>query len=348
MKISSSVKIFDKIYPAVFSILVFVILISFVSSPDLTLSTISTDFRWRKNLITLYANIRFKLGDRIYNGALVGKDGWLYFTGNRSIDDYQKVDFLGEKDLSRLQTKLDQLNNDLGQRCITLLVVIAPNKTTIYPQYMPDQIPVIGQKSSLDKFVEYMRQKGETPILDLRSTLLTASKSQDIYYKTDAHWNDVGAYYGYAAIMHALAADYPSLIPHPISDFEYKDAGASAKDLSLLMGLPNYKEQDWVFIPKFDIDLKETSGVLPYGVDYTRTVTNSDNQPLKLLVFHNLFYDSLSHFIEPHFRSVITIPFTNSKRVWSLDWIQRENPDIVIIEVVERYLNLSLPELLRN
>jgi len=337
-----------EVYSSVFSVLTLVLLISFVSKVGPSLTSFSNDFRWKNNLITMYSSFRFKVGDQVYNSALIGKEGWIFYTGDRNVQEYQKVDSLNKNTLMIFARELNRLNKELGKEGRTLLVVIPPNKGTIYSQYMPDQIPVIGQKSPLDQFVEYMKQNGDIPILDLRPTLLDASRSQGIYYKTDTHWNDVGAYYGYVTIMRTLARDYPALLPHPITDFEYRNIGTSTRDLPLLMGLPNYKEENWFLVPKFEVDLKETSAVLSYGADHTRTVTNSDSQLPKLMVFHDSFYVSLSHFIEPHFSSTVTIPYTNKKNIWSLDWIEQENPNIVIIEIVERYLDISLPELFEN
>jgi len=308
---------------------------------------ISTSFRWRRDLINFYSSIRFSVGDRIYNSVVIGRDGWLFLTGDGSLMDFQNTNPLNKKKLAKLQRNLHQLNMQLRQKGITLLVVIPPNKSTVYSQFMPEQIPVIGQKSSLDQFVEYMKLNGDAFVLDLRQTLLDASGSREVYYKTDTHWNDVGAYYGYAAIMQTLAVDYPELVPHPLSDFEYTHVADSVHELPLLMGLSSYKEANFDLFPNFEVQLKAEEISLPDG-RYIRTVTNTDQQLPKLLVFGDSFYGPLAHFIEPHFSRVKTIPFTYKSGVWSLDWIAQENPDIVIIEIVERYIDVTLPRLFEN
>jgi hypothetical protein len=278
---------------------------------------------------------------------VTGKNGWFFFTGEDSIADYQNVEPFKPGRLAKIQKNLDYLNKKLNSQGITLLVVIPPNKSTVYPQYMPEQIPVIGEKSRLDQFLEYMRKNNDTFVVDLRPTLLDASKTQDVYYKTDTHWNDVGAYYGYVETVGALKTNYPLLTPHSISDFNYTYIGDSAHDLSLLMGFSTYTEENWVLIPNFKIQLKEEKTALHDG-RYIRMVTNTNQQLPKLLVFGDSFYSSLAHFIEPHFGSVKTIPFTLDNQIWSLDWIQREHPNVVLIEIAERDLEISLPMLLEN
>ena len=132
----------------VFSVLVLALLISFVSAQKFNLSAISTNFRWRRDLINFYTSFRLNVGDRVYNDNVIGKSNWIFYTGDGSVVDYQNTDPLNKKKLSALQVGLDRLNMELSKNGITLLVVIPPNKSTIYSQYMPEQIPVIGQKSS--------------------------------------------------------------------------------------------------------------------------------------------------------------------------------------------------------
>ena len=347
-KNTESINLFDRIYSSVFSVVILILLISFISSSELSLSTISTDYRWRSNLIDMYTSLRLNIGDRVFNNAVIGEDGWVFYTGEKSIQDYQNTDPLNKQRLAFLQTGLGNLHTDLEKRGITLLIVIPPNKQTVYSQYMPDEIPVLGQKSRLDQFIEHMNLNENITIIDLRKILVDASQARDIYFKTDTHWNDTGAYYGYVAVMNSLSSDYPNLTPHPLSDFGSKNAGETARDLPVLMGLPNYKEENHILVPKFEVKLNETSEVMPDGVHYIRTVTNNDDSFPKLLVFSDSFYMSLAHFIEPHFSRVKNVPFSPNSQIWAFHWIEQENPNVVIIEFVERYLDVSLPALIRN
>lgn len=324
------------------------LLISFVASRDLSLDTLSTGFRWRDGLIEKYTSIRFKMGDQVFNNAVVGKDGWFFYTGEESIMDRQNTSHLSKVDLSNFQKSLDRIGADIEERGGLLLVVIPPNKETVYPQFMPDEIPVLGAESRLDQFVKYMKENGNITVIDLRQILFAASQSENMYFKTDTHWNSKGAYYGYVEIMNTLSRKYPGAIPHPLSDFEYKSGGSSTRDISRIIGLPNYMEEGWVLIPKFDVHLTETRIAAPNGIHYIRTVTNKDDNLPRLLVYGDSFYGGLSQFIEPHFSRTKFIPYTTDDKIWSLEWLQQENPDVVIIEVVERYLDTSLPVLLKK
>lgn len=340
-----------RVYSLVFSIMVMAMLVSFLAVPNLDLATLSENMRWRSDLIALYGSLRLKLGDHVFNNVVVGKDGWFFYTGEFSIPDYQNSAPFSEERLQSFQQALDQLNSDLEKQGKTLLVVIAPNKSTIYAQHMPAEIPVLGEHSRLDQFTGYMREHGSTRVIDLRQALISASQEQDVYYKVDTHWNDMGAYYAYREILDALSAREPRLRSHPLSDFEYTFMQYNINpDLPRALGLPVFAEPRWTLMPRFPVQELTVVGRITVS-DHREILTlegTQENLP-SLLVYHDSFYAAyggLSHLIEPNFRRTVTVPFVAEPGIWSLDWIQKEDPDIVIIEVVERYLNLTLPKLL--
>lgn len=335
-------------YPYLFLIFILVLLFSFAPIPGFKTASLATDFRWRKELALQFGAIRALAGDRIYNYVLVGKDGWLFYAGDQSIPDYQKTNPLNKKELIRLQEQLESLNTKLKSQGITLLVVIPPNKSTIYPQYMPDQIPVLGKQSTLDRFTTYMKRNSDVQVLDLRPSLAQASQEQDVYYHSDSHWNQLGAYYGYVEIMDALSSRYPGLQPRSLSDFNLEFAGKNTHDLSRGMGRPDYKEEDWFLTPRFKVEIKQSTSPLPDGIHTIRTATNADQDLPRLLIYGDSFYNSLAPFIEPHFSRVKQIPYVPDKDVWSLSWIDTEKPDVVMIEIAERNLKDGLQSLLND
>jgi hypothetical protein len=333
-------------YPYLFLIFILVLLFSFAPVPGFKTASLATDFRWRKELALRFGTIRALAGDRIYQYVLVGKDGWLYYAGDQSIPDYQKTNPLTKKELVQLQEQLESLNTKLKSQGITLLVVIPPNKSTIYPQYMPDQIPVLGKQSALDRFTTYIKRNSDVPLLDLRPSLVRASQEQDVYYQTDSHWTPLGAYYGYVEIMDALSSRDPVFQPHSLSDFNLESAGKNTHDLARGMGRPDDKEEDWLLTPRFNVEVEQSVSQLPDGIHGIRTATNADQDLPSLLVFGDSFYNSLAPFIEPHFSRVKQIPYVSSEDVWSLSWIDTEKPDVVVIEIVERNLKDGLQSLL--
>jgi hypothetical protein len=68
----------------------------------------------------------------------------------------------------------------------------------------------------------------------------------------------------------------------------------------------------------------------------------------KLLVFHDSSYASLAKFMLPHFSSIWSVDLGSGTGSWNAGWVEQADPDIVMIQLVERYLDTLLPALLEN
>ncbi|MFN8461674.1 MAG: hypothetical protein U0X93_07900 [Anaerolineales bacterium] len=89
----------------------------------------------------------------------------------------------------------------------------------------------------VDQVIAYLRANGKQQVIDLRPALLAAKSERQVYYATDTHWNDYGAYIAYSAIMNELRKTNPNLIAHPASDFEPVSRDSGAADLAAVMGV---------------------------------------------------------------------------------------------------------------
>jgi hypothetical protein len=308
---------------------------------DITLGSISEKYLWRRNLIKIFNNFKYGIGDRVFVNAVIGKDGWLYYTGDMSIQDFQKTSPLNVGNIKRITQILNKFKEKTDQYNGLFLLVIPPDKSTVYPQYMPDEIPVIGQVSSLDRLVEYINKNSQVKVLDLRSAFESASKSKNIYYKTDSHWNCYGAFYAYDEILAELAISYPNIRHYPLSDFDIITSRDSLLDIPSLMGL-NVNEDRMNAIPKFDNKI----AVVPasnknYKGASLKIVANTKGKSLpSLMIFHDSFYTAcLNAFVEPTFSSTISLHYGDSQLTSYLDMIAVEEPDIVIVEFVERQMD---------
>ncbi len=325
-----------------FVFLVLGVLFSFAAVPGNTPASVAEQFRWRTDFVRGFATFRLWAGDRLFNNTLVGKDGWLYYDGGYSFREYQRTDRFAPKDLNAFQHNLDRLNSALAAQGRTFLFVILPNKTSIYPQYMPDEIPIIGQVSRTDQLMDYLRSNSTTPALDLRSALLAESAAQQTYYRTDSHWNDLGAYYGYYGILSTLSRTYPGLRPHPLSDYTFQVLPTTQTDLPPLMGYLSLRESDPFLFPRFPVSTSIVATDLPYGYQM-RVSTNPSADLPTLLFFGDSFYYGLEKFLTPDFSRVVDLPYYDAAGPSLRYWVDREKPDIVILECVERDLDQLFP-----
>ena len=153
---------------------------------------IADRFAFRQELATAWAGVNAKLlGTSVEEQVILGSDGWLYFSD--TLPDYTGQ---GMSD-----TKLRYLANDLAlmQEYIEsqgkhFIFTVAPNKNSIYSEHMPEYIENRHSESNAARVGAYLDAAGVN-YLDLFDIL---GNEENLYYKTDTHWNSRGA---------ALAAD---------------------------------------------------------------------------------------------------------------------------------------------
>jgi hypothetical protein len=325
-----------KIYSGLFAALFFSILLFQLFVPNLSLDTVSSSFRWRMALIRNFNAFRLAAGDSIFNEGLVGRDGWLFYTGDYSIHDYQKTGLMGPSRLEYLAGILGSLEEQITQNGGTMWLVIPPDKNTIYPQHMPAQIPVIGEISRLDQLTDYLQQETEINLLDLRPLFTEVSQSDQIYYKADAHWNCLGAYYGSNELLTQISALHPEVQTHPLTDYEFGTMTDSTLDIAGVIGL-SLQEETVTLTPKFSTG---SISHAPYGkTDRMNVAVNSETDLPTALVIHDSFYtECLNQFIEPQFSRAISSHYEKVALSDYMELLEAEQPDVVIVEFAERHV----------
>lgn len=299
-------------------------------------------FGFRNTLIRGVALTRFHgLGADTDGRVLVGRDGWLFLRpdGDQNFIAFRGLNPFSEDELNAWQKVLEQRAAWLGARGIPCLFVIPPNKETIYPEYLPDEISPIRPPSRLDQLLKHVRDT-HSPIhlLDLRPALFAAKKTGRLYFKTDTHWNDLGAYVAYRAIMDSVMQLLPGwkIIPQPRGNFIPGTAPVVQGDLARMMDMSNEYPDEWLSLTRRIPFNVPAGGMDPHGI----AVTDVDDPSLPRLVFyHDSFAIALGPMMGPNFRHVY----------WSFNYeidpkvIEREKPDLVIDEFLERDLYLDAP-----
>jgi len=330
------------LYPILFVIVTFSLLILPAVTSTSGLASFSTDFQGRHQLIQLFNALRRKAGDRLFPPYVIGEKGWILPTGDESIQDYQHTNPLSPQQLQLLQEKLDRLDGYLRSEGRTLLVVVVPNKNTIYARYVPQEIPVLSGTSRLDQFEAYMQAHGKARILDLRSALIEASQSRDVYYKVNTHWNDAGAYVAYREIIKALSARYPALRPYRRAEFRATYV-EQFRDMGAILGVSHIPDESWRLMPRRPAESHTTQVELSDGRAVEFTANPNADFP-SLLIFHDSFYDfGLKDFLALNFSHITAVPDSPQPGIWSAEWVRLQPSDVVMVEVTERFLYYLFP-----
>jgi hypothetical protein len=298
-------------------------------------------FGFRNHLAQMYYLFGVWLETSLSPRVIIGKEQWLFYIdpkdGN-SLEDYRKNDNLTPKQLQQWKSVLEERYQWLKHQGIDYVFVIAPDKHSIYPEYFPDRIKVIGTQTRLDQLMVYMKTS-QVPILDLRQALIKAKAEGDVFYKNDTHWNDFGAAVAQYEIISYLAKLYPNIQPikYRKQDFFWNHKGwvGTAKMLNLSDYLQNYIN------PKLKQPILECSkkliGKKTKDLIKQTFLTNCRNSAPTALIFRDSFFESLQPYISQHLSTTVFVwERPNNKKI--AQFIKQYAPKIMIEERVERAL----------
>jgi len=288
---------------------------------------VGDNFGLRPELIRWNSILKVKLlGVSPVQSVIMGKESWLFYC-SEALDDGNTInDFRGAIPLSRseldgLQRKLEDNAREFERMNIPYLVVIVPNKNTVYDEFLPDSIRKFRPATRLDQLIAHLREHSSARVLDLRDVFRRARGGHPLYWKTDSHWNTYGAYLGYAEIVRTLSARLPTL--HPVSinggQVEVKRSPLG-RDLAQMLSMQDLLPEE-----------NETEFSLSATLDAT---------PPRTLIFrHDSFGDNLYPYLRNHFQKIVNLaPFSNYK----FDAIREERPAAALHVFAERYITQAI------
>ena len=296
--------------------------------------------------------------------VILGKNGWLFFIPENTarsdknpfrnnenvIDDFRGTAPFSDEQLNKIHSYISGKASMLGRKNIKFIVIIPPNKETVYPEFLPDTIKKVYPETRLDQFLKKCSDIPDVTFIDLRKPLLEAKKERQIYIKSDTHWNFYGAFIGYSELMKTVKKEYPATPVFTMDDFLIKNISFTQSQLPGIGDLSRFINSNSSFehyIDKFTVKDESKSTTIqnlpdknlfnPYHNFNTRLIRYSDKKSTKpsLLLFH----DSFELYI-----GFMCHNFQEYSKIWNYN-ISEEivdycKPDIVVLEILERYLYL--------
>lgn len=301
-------------------------------------------FGLRGHLVQLHNRIVAGcLGSSPSAKVVVGRRGWLFMARETESRDemeyFRRLRPFTQAELQDWRLKLRRRREWLAARGIAYLFLVVPNKSTVYPEFLPARFRPLQRPSRLDQLLAELAREGDFPLLDLRGRFQALKRGRRLYSKTDSHWNDLGAFHAFAAILEKLAPRFPGQRPPDLAAYTLHVQDRAGGDLAQMLGLQKrvYREQRIRLQPRAQVRTRTVQSRQPIGPYIRQAISETPAAALPpLLVVHDSFIHQLKPFFASRFRRVVY--------VW--DWglhffpeiVEREKPALVIDEIAERML----------
>ena len=284
------------------------------------------------------------------NKVMAGTDHWLFLAQDGSfrniVEDARSSGDLPAESLIILGNELERRRHWLEARGIRYLVILTPNKNSVYPEMLPKAFRPGRIESHRDQFVRFLHETTKVDIVDVTAAMVAVKEQRQVFYKTDSHWNAHGAFAAYQEIVQHLTRDFPAVKPLDRSQFRVEQYTWLPGDLAFMMGLSDYLKEDRVLY--FNKEWYKARGLSydgpskPQYFEFPQYSTTGNPKLPNAIVFHDSFWWELLPFMGEAFDKGLYVWLTpqseSELRFFDAELIEREKPDIVIDEFNERYL----------
>ena len=252
--------------------------------------------------------------------VLLGKNNWLFYKtelDGHPLWDYMGINHFTDEELAAIAANLVSMRDGFNERGVDFYVTALPNKEIIYEEYMPDTVARVDEVSRAEQLANYIWDNTDLVYVYPKQALLDAKAEGQIYYQTDTHWNQKGAFVGMQQLMHeAYGVDAKDLDSVSFDITSHDLAG----DLAVIGGVADKYNIDTTYV--FDAD----------------TADKAQYRDEVALVVGDSFSGFLSTIAKGYYKKVHWI-YTKD---FTMSMLDEYDADVVIWESVERYMETFL------
>ena len=261
-------------------------------------------------------------------------------TGRLFLESFEDIDVmglyvdeaaLGDDVLARWGDTLRRRREYFAERGVEYLTVIVPDACVVYADELPADVQ-LAAASPADRLLDRLDVASRAQCIYVRDELVAARAEEDTFQVTDSHWTDWGAYVGYRACVGSLAARLPE-----IALLDAERLTWSTRRSFGMLGLQLEPERaEHVRVATVSESRCRTTEMVSTESRDAYMVIEQDRPDLPTaVVFRDSFMTSAYKFFAESFRRAVFVSHANCVM---FDLVEREQPDVVIFEVVERRL----------
>lgn len=281
---------------------------------------------YRNQLITINSAISYFLfKESINSSVIIGKDGWLFLNGDNVIENYKRELVYSEETIEEIKKKYQDISMHYEQEGIRVVFMIIPNKEEIYgDDYLPDDINAQknNQENRTDTLVSYLREEAGLEVIYPKEEFLKYKDDFQLYFKADTHWNLLGAYIAEQQLLELIYGQRSYLEDENIHKGELTYRISANLDLANMISLRKFLLDD------YDYYIEE----YPW-TDNFESISGINGYSDKVLFIGDSFYASMQPYLYRDFKDCKALV----RGYYESSIVEEYEPDVVVIEVVERY-----------
>ncbi len=312
--------------------------------PQQTQAYLDERFGLRSQMVRLNSLIHYALNVSTTPKVALGRHGFMFYAyePERIMEQHTGEDVFSQTQLEDWVAKIAADETWLAERGIAFYVVVAPDKSTIYPEDLPDYPALPNSTTRFDQVVEAVADHRDITLIDPRAAIKALKPQHGMYTRTDSHWGPRGAFVAYKLLMEQVGRRFPNVQPVSLDDYEVSSMHFRG-DLALLMNMYNdiiYPEDYLKY--RGASHIVSTTRLPPQpgsGWGITEVRTDRQDSP-RILIQGDSFTDYVMGplFLYETFKDPVYIHHNGT--VLDKPLIEKTHPDIVVLELAERYLSL--------
>jgi alginate O-acetyltransferase complex protein AlgJ len=276
---------------------------------------------------------------------LLGRDQWLFYTGNDNLEELRGQLTWTESQLRTFARRLQERERFVEELGGRYLLVFVPGKQSVYASMLPRWARKRAAETRLDQLCSYLEANTDLDYINLSKPLAPSPGGEPTFFRTDTHWTEEGAMRAYQSMMRRIQDWYPGTRMFDAEEMNWSDPIPYSGDLAKMIMLES-ELKDWRTPVTVEGEKNLTRRELGtghhdvIGRGVFREVDGADPEAPSLFVFH----DSYMGFQYGY------MPMTFSQSWWK--WqpnfdcraIANRRPDIVLHEMAERFMIEGLAE----
>lgn len=304
----------------------------------------------------VYSEFNYRVfNNAVASGVIIGKDDgnwkhrWLFLnnaSANDAIGDVRGTKQFKEKDKKEILEDIKYNTEKMKKENRQLLYLVPPNKSTAYREMLPDSINIVNETSLMEDLEKYLSDNGVKNFLFLDKAIAEEKEKAKfpLYYLRDTHWNQYGSFIGVKAMAKKLDNNFNVFDNFEVKSEGYVVSGTSVEiskdniiatgDLKRQLNLKSGIADQKIVV---NTVLKEDPVVKDAAVDKTKgaifeTAIERPVYNKTILLIGDSYRDAMIPWLGKLYKKAILM----HKDAYDENVIKKYNPDIVIIETLER------------